>query len=165
MTPWWATTCLVRQCSGPLLLPFKCFLPRHGIRQIGCSCDVGTDKDGHRAVIFYHFYGRAIRIMRAEGRPGLLCSWTHTQAARTRDALMEYLFLTLFIASSGAESEISKAADRWDRPHMVLRLSDLSLCFLSCPSPHPALHFISLPELLGVLWLSYISQGLLLPSN
>lgn len=164
MSPWWATTCLVRQCSGPLLFPSKLFLPRHGIRQIGRSCDVGTDKWGHRSSLFCHFYGRAIRIMRAEGRPGLLCSWTHTGCKNKGCA--DGIFISDFIYSIvWCRIRNQKAADRWDRPHMVLRLSDLSLCFLSCPSPRPALHCISLPGLRGVLWLSSISQGLLLPSN
>lgn len=83
----------------------------------------------------------------------------HAQAERTRDALMEYLFLALFIASSVAESESSKAADRWTSPTcpiaaealQVLRLSHVSLCFLSGPCPASALYFIILPQLPGIL--------------
>lgn len=77
---------------------------------------MGADKWGHRSgLLLCHFYGRAIRIMRA-GREARLALQLNTQAERTRDALMEYLSLTLFIASSGAESEISTAAERWDAP-------------------------------------------------
>lgn len=69
---------------------------------------------------------------------------------------MEYLLLALFIASSGAESEISQAADRWAHPSQGPWL--LGLC-RSLGSPRVALCFLPCPCLLFCSRLCQLSLG------
>ena len=78
---------------------------------------MGADHWGSQALPSWPevaFDGGDARITRQKGGLPRLAA-EHTQAGKTRDALAEYLFLPLFIASSGSESEISKTADRGAR--------------------------------------------------
>lgn len=101
------------------------FLPRHKIQDKRETdwpgLEVGADRGAHKSSLPILFDGGDIRIMRQKwGQP---CSAAEqAQAEETRDALVEYLFLALFIASSGSESEIGKAADWWVCPCSQLGL-------------------------------------------
>lgn len=123
------------------LLNFSCqeVESKTGGRQTGLKA-TQTNR-GHESRLFGCFYGGDIRITRQKGgqpRPAA----EHARAEKTRDVLVEYLFLSLFIASSGSASEISKAADCGPAPpggraQRALSFPHTSLVFSRILAPIP----------------------------